>query len=340
MSARRSDHPQPAVPGSPDELVSVYLIYGDEQLLVRRSIDQLGERALLGGPSAFNRAEGAAGAGAVPGLLSQARTPPMMGPRRFVVIRELESAKNPEIEAMMAYVASPSPTTVLVITGSKLPPASEGSNMGVRLRNAVNKSGRTLRFEAAKQDPVAFVRERSSAGGCEIGRREAELLVEVVGRDLGRLAGELDKLVAFVGGAGRIGSEDVEQVCSLLAETVIFELTDAIVRGEVGQALAITHRLLEEGHAPARILPLVAWQVRQLIQLQDCLRRRVDPFDEGVRMPRAKMQAARRSLQRHPLRGERTLELLAGATLQMRTSKAGERHVFEALVLALVRQSG
>jgi len=339
MSPRRNPGHQAASQDLGDELSNVYLIYGDEQLLVRRCIDELAQRALQGGPAAFNRAEGLANADAVRGLLSQARTPPMMGPRRLVVIRELEGAKNAEIEAVMTYVASPSPTTVLVVTGSKLPPASEGANMGVRLRNAVNKAGRTLRFEAAKQDPVAFVRQRCGEGGCELGRSEAEMLVEVVGRDLGRLAGEVDKLVAFVGGSGRITGEQVEQVCSLLAETVIFELTDAIVRGEVGQAMAIAHRLLEEGHAPARILPLVAWQVRQLIQLQDCLRRRADPYDEGIRMPRAKMQAARRSLQRHPLRGERTLELLADATLRMRTSKAGERHVFEALVLALARQS-
>ncbi len=338
MSARRSNAPAASTELG-NELASVYLIYGDEQLLVRRSLDELAERALDGGPAAFNRAEGVAGSGAVRGLLSQARTPPMMGPRRLVVIRELENAKNPEVEAMIAYVESPSPTTVLAITGAKLPPASDGANMGVRLRNAVNKAGRTLRFEAAKQDPVAFVRQRCEASGCELGRREAELLVEVVGRDLGRLSGEVDKLIAFVGGAGRIRAEQVEQVCSLLAETVIFELTDAIVRGRVGQALAITHRLFEEGHAPARILPLVAWQVRQLIQLQDCLRRRADPFSEGLRMPQAKMQAARGALQRHPLRGEKTLELLADATLQMRISKAGERHVFEALVLALARQS-
>jgi DNA polymerase III subunit delta len=338
MSARRaSGGSEPALG---EELSPVYMVYGDEQLLVRRTIDQLAERALLGGPAAFNRAEGVAGSDAVPGLLSQARTPPMMGPRRLVVIRELENAKPPELDAMMAYVRAASPSTVLVITGSKLPPVSEGTNRGVRLRNAVNKVGKTLRFEASKQDPAAFVRARCTDAGCTLGRREAELLVEVVGRDLGRLAGEVDKLVAFVGGAGTISSEQVEQVCSLLAETVIFELTDAIVRGQAGPALALAHRLLEEGHAPARILPLVAWQVRQLIQLQDCLRRRADPYDEGIRMPRSKMQAARQSLRRHPLRGERTLELLAGATHTMRTSKAGERHVFEALILELSGQPG
>ncbi len=336
MSARRTQ--ESAELGA--ELQPVYLVYGDEQLLVRRTLEQLAERALQGGPAAFNRAEGPAGGAGIAGLLSQARTPPMMGPMRLVVVRELENAKAAELESLMDYVEKPCPSTVLVVTGAKLPPASDGKNLGVRLRNAVNKAGQTLRFESAKQDPVSFVRDRCRAGGCELEHRDAELLVEVVGRDLGRLAGEVDKLVAFTGGRGRISGADVQQVCSALAETVIFELTDAIVRGDAGQALSIVHRLMEEGHAPARILPLVAWQVRQLILLQDCLRRRADPFAEGIRMPGAKLRAAKQSLARHPLRGDRTLELLAAATGDMRTSKAGERHVFEALVLELAMQSG
>jgi DNA polymerase-3 subunit delta len=331
---------QPEWLGPDGQLASVYLVYGDEPLLVRRALDELASLALEGGPAAFNRAEGSAGGDATRGLLGQARTPPMMGPRRLVVIRELESAKAPEIEAVMEYLGSPSPTTVLVITGAKLPPAAGGKNMGVRLRNAVDKVGAVLRYESAKQDPVAFVRQRCAAAGCDLGRHEADLLVEVVGRDLGRLAGEVDKLVAFVGGSGRISAEQVEQVSSLLAETVVFALTDAIVRGQAGAAISIAHRLLEEGHAPARILPLMAWQVRQLIQIQDCLRRRVDPRDEGIRMPSQKAAAIRRSLQRHPLRGERTLELLARATAEMRVNKAGDRRIFESLVLTLARQAG
>ncbi len=319
-----------------EELDCAYLVFGDEQLLVRRGLERIAERTLEGGPAAFNRADGNAGTeGTIARLVAQARTPPMMGPRRLVVVREIENAKPEEVEALMAYLGSPCPSTVLVLVGKQLPPAIKGSNPGIRLRNAVAKVGQAVRFQTSRQDPVAFTRQRCARAGCQLGVREAELLVEVVGRDLGRLQGEVDKLVAFVGGEGRIGPDHVEQVCSLLAETVVFELTDAIVRGEAGTALAISHRLLEEGNAPSRILPLLAWQVRQLVLLQDCLLRRANPYDEGIRMPSAKLGAAKRSLQRRPLRPERVLAVLARATKRMRVSRADERHVFEALVLEL-----
>jgi len=335
VSARR--RPGPAEPFRlGEQLDPVYLLWGDEDLLVRQAVDLVAERALQGGPAAFNRAEGSAGVdGVVSGLLSQARTPPMMGPRRLVVIREMENAKVRDLDALLEYCASPVPSTVLLMCGRKLPAAEGGKDRGARLRNLVRKQGCMERFRAEQQDPVAFVRARCTAAGCQIGGRQARALVEVVGRDLGQLAGEIDKLVAYVGGSGRIGTEHVEAVCSLLADAVVFDLSDAIVRGQAGLALAIAHRLLEEGHAPARVMPLVCWQVRQLLLLQDCLRRGSSPYDEGIRMPRAKLDAARASLRRHPLRAERVLEILAASTQAMRSNRAGERRVFESLVLQL-----
>ncbi|MFH1467889.1 MAG: DNA polymerase III subunit delta [Pseudomonadota bacterium] len=317
-------------------LERVYLLYGDEALLIRGAIDRIAEAALAGGPAAFNRVEGNAGSdGAVPGLLAQAQTPPMMGPRRLVVVRELENASPGDLEALMAYVGNPCPSSVVVMVGVKLPPATGGVDLGQRLRNAVAKAGQAVKFATADQNPRAFAQQRAQEGGCELGFREAELLVAVVGPDLGQLAGEVDKLVAFVGGQGRIQASDVEEVCSVLAETAVFDLTDAIVRGEAGRALSIVDRLLAEENAPARILPLIIWQVRQLVLIQDCLRRGVNPYDEGIRMPSAKLAAIRQSLQRHPIRVDRILDLLAGSMHTSRTSRADERRVLEALVLRL-----
>ncbi len=330
------------LPELPDQLAPVYLVFGDESLLVRRTVAHIAERGLEGGVEAFNRSEGVlGGSGSLADLLSQARTTPMMGPRRVVVVKELESAKTDELDLLRAYVASPVPSTVLIITGSKLPGPvkSPGSKKGIdraaRMRNTIRKIGEVFRFEAGKQDPIRFVSARVQEGGCQIGRREAQLLVEVVGRDLGRLARETDKLLAFMGGQGRVRAEQVESICSLLAETVIWDLTDAIVRREAGQALQIVHRLMQEGNAPARILPLVIWQVRQLVLLQYCLRQGGDPWKQGIRMPRNKMNAARANLRRNPLRLDRVMEVLARANHAMRGHRAGDKRLFEALVLEL-----
>jgi DNA polymerase III delta subunit len=134
---------------------------------------------------------------------------------------------------------------------------------------------------------------------------------------------------------GRITAAHVEEVCSLLGEAVAWDLTDAIVRGNTGAALGILHRLMEDGEPPEKILPVIAWQVRTLVALQACLRRGGNPWEEGIRMPRDKMEAARRSLDAHPLAPDRILESLARANQDMHGHRAGDRHVLEGLVLGL-----
>jgi DNA polymerase III subunit delta len=319
-----------------EPLAAVWLVLGDETLLVVQAVEALASRALEGGIAAFNRSEGSAEEGAVGSLLQQAATLPMMGGRRAVIIRDIEKANNKEIERILDYVAAPSPTTVLIVSGTTTPPASEGSNPGVRLQNALKKSGSLVRYEIGQKDPVQFAIERADAQGCRLPRAEAEQLVEMVGKDLGLLAMEIDKLSAFVGGQGTITAAEVEEVCSLLALAVIWDLTDAVVRRDAGTALRILFRLLEDGEAPERILPLLTWQFRQLLLLQDCDARGENPYNLGIRMPGAKLAAARNALHAHPLAADAILDRLASANRDMHGHPAGERRVLEGLVLRLV----
>ncbi len=319
-------------PSDGDSLVPAWLVTGGEELRVRETVASVLERALEGGPAGFNRTEGSASEPLGP-LLATARTPPMMGLRRAVVVREIEKAPAAALEALLGYLATPNPTTVLILHGQAVPDAT--GERGKRLKAAVERVGRVVRFDPRDQDPVGFVVERIEAGGCTIGRREAELLVTLVGRDLGRLAVEVDKLLAWTRGTGRITAEYVEEVCSLLGEAVLWDLTDAIVRENAGTALGILHRLVEEGEPPEKILPMVAWQVRILLSLQACLARRGNPWEEGIRMPRDRMDAARRSLEAHPLDPVRTFDTLANAHRDMHGHRAGDRRVLEGLVLGL-----
>ena len=322
-----------------EALSLIYLVLGDADLLVRQEVDDIVGRALEGGLAAFNRAEGSLEERALPGLLGQARTPPMMGPRRVVVVRGIDKARPEDLDALLEYAKNPNPTTVLVIVGRKTPAAVEGVDRGRRLQNAVSRRGQVKRFKTASQDPVGLVVQRVESAGSSIRRGDAAFLVEVVGRDLGTLASEVDKLIAYAGPEGRLTSKVIGEVCCQLAEAVVWDLTDAIVRRNARQALAITHRLLEDGEAPQRILALVAWKLRQLLVLQQCLNQGLNPYEAGVKMPSSKMKEARTVLRKHALRTDHILNMLAQASLDMHGHRAGDRRVLEGLVLGLVAGS-
>ena len=164
----------------------------------------------------------------------------------------------------------------------------------------------------------------------------ADLVVELVGTDLGRLQAEMNKLIAFAGGEGSIGAADVEAVCSLVAEAVIWDLTDAVVRRDADRAMVVAHRMLETGEATHRLMAMIAWQMRQLITIQECMRTRTNPADAGVRMPRRKLNSAQDALRRRPIDSARLLSRLAEANGELNRSRAGDRRIFEGLLMELV----
>jgi len=161
------------------------------------------------------------------------------------------------------------------------------------------------------------------------------LMVELVGTDLGRIETELSKVIAFVGGEGEIAEADVEAVCSLVAEAAIWDLTDALVRRDADRALAVAHRMLDTGESSHRLIAMVAWQMRQLITLQDCMRQRISPRDAGIRMPRHKLEMAQSALRNRPIHAARMLDQIARANGDLNRSRAGDRRVFEGLLLQL-----
>lgn len=313
----------------------IALVVGDEGLLVRQAEERLVSAAFEGRSPGFNLAAFPAGSGGW-AALDQAKTLPMMAKRRVVILREIETASVELLDALMAYADKPNPSTLLLLVGEKLPAASGGVDRGKRLENKLKAAGCAVyRYKSADQDPVGFAIQAASEAGCQLDRRAAGLLVELVGGDLGRVKSELDKAVAFVGGAGPIDETTIEAVSSLVAEAMIWGLTDAVLSRDADRGLAAMHRLLEDGEPSHRLLAMVTWQIRQLLELQDSLQRGDGEPSSWARMPHAKKAAARQALQRRPLPPQRVIGALVKANREMNRSPAGDRRIFEALVLEL-----
>jgi DNA polymerase III delta subunit len=317
---------------------AVRMILGDEGLLVQEAEQRAVSEAFGGAAPGFNHAVFSA-AGGAEAALDLARTQPMMARRRVVVIRDLEKASVELLDVLAAYVESPNPSTLLLLVGSKLPEATGGVDRGRRLENRLKKTDAVLRFQAKDQHPIAFATEQAALLGCKLDRRAAELLVELVGSDLGRLRMEVAKAAAWLGGAGLIDVVAVEAVSSPVAEAVVWDLTDAILVGDINRALTTTHRMLEDAGpgdgASHRLLALVTWQVRRVLELQSGLRSGAGVPESWQRMPANKLRQAQDTLRRRPIDPAAILETLSRANRDFNRSPAGDRRIFEALVLEL-----
>lgn len=101
--------------------------------------------------------------------------------------------------------------------------------------------------------------------------------------DLEALANELDKLSLYVGPGGTIDETVLRQMSWVSKQDDVFEMTSAAARRDTRTALQQLQRLENSGVAPEGILPVLAWQIRTLIQVRDMIDRRVPERDMASR---------------------------------------------------------
>lgn len=310
----------------------VYLLVGVDPVITRDALAALRAAVLEGATAAFNDAVVVAAEDRGGAFAEVARTAPMMARRRLVHLRQVDEAAVAVLDALLAYVQAPVPSTVLVVTGERFPGAVGGVDRGVRITNAVKKSGFLLDAKAASADPGGFARARAEALGVRIDPAAVRRLLDYTDGELALVEADLEKCAAFVGEAGRVDEGVVEEVCRSTAEAQVWALTDALVARDRSLALETLHRLLEDGEAPHRILASLAWQLRQVLALQDAVRRGLPDRESGVRMPPQKVRAVKELVAKRQVRPSVLLNELAAVNRAMNLSRAGDRRVLEAWV--------
>ncbi len=314
----------------------VYVLVGGDHFLAREALDLIRGTVVAGPLAAFNDATFVAAEERGGGFLGAARTVPMMADRRLVVVRQVDEAPVSFLEALLAYVTAPVPSTVLVILGEKFPAASGGVDRGLRIVNAAKKTGLVAKMDSGEVDFVAFATRTATTFGARIEPAAARLVAQYTGGELALLHTGVEKCAGFVGEGGVITAAVVEEVCVSTAETEVWALTDALVGRDRAAALAVLHQLLEDGEAPHKLLANIAWQLRQVLALQDASRRGIPEREAGVRMPPQKLRAVRDLLARRPLSPSAVLEELAALNHAMNSSRTGDRRQMEAWLLRLV----
>jgi len=336
---RLSPSPMKALQPLRDSLASpapVYVLVGSDPWLARAALELVRESVLSGATRAFNDAAFAAGEERGPGLLDVARTVPMMADRRLVVVRQMEEASAALLEVLLTYMQAPVPSTVLVLLGEKFPGATGGVDRGLRISNAAKKVGFVAKLEAGSVEPLEFAALVSANLSVKVAPDAVRKLVELNGGELSLLAGDLEKCSDYVGKGGTVTAAVVEELCVSTVEADVWGLTDAIIVRDRDRALGTLHRLLEDGDAGHRILGMVAWQLRQVLALQDVVKRGLPEREANVRMPPQKVRAVKELIAKRPLRPSVVLEELASVNRAMNSSRAGDRRILEAWVLRLV----
>jgi DNA polymerase-3 subunit delta len=269
------------------ELKPVYLLTGTDRPKIARAVRRLRDRFGEDSTEHLTARESAAAdvvaACNALGLFGG-------GDGRLVVVDDVERWKAPEVKELAAYLASPSPATVLALVGQEV----KGDSA---LAKAVAKTGQVLAYDVPKRKLPDWVGEQFARLGAKAERDACRALVEMVGEDLDELTTEVDKLATWAAGEV-VTQRDVELLAAGRAETAIFAVTDAWGRRDVAGTLRAAEELMERSHRPrsGELMRIVASMVGHVGRVRRCRQL----AEEGVR-PRD----AAGPLKMHPFAAEK-----------------------------------
>jgi len=294
-------------------------------------------------------------------VLDRAQTPSLMAPFQVIFVRNVKQlytrgAKKDEFAALDRYFRSPNPQALLVFVADFLRIPSDIRRMEMDDKNRFERLTETIgqhcgMVELARvneDDAMRWTTTTAQEGGARMDPDATRQLVDALGADMMMIASELEKLLLYTLGRGRITLGDVETMVLGAKQRSLYELTDAISARDRVRALALLHGLLNSSEAgeDAAIghLYMLARTFRQmLVILEKNVRdsRAIwQALWQGFRMPPFAaddlIRQARRFKSRRGL--TRALRLIARADLELRSSPPDKRLVLERLVYELASE--
>lgn len=232
----------------------VYFIGGDEGLLIQRAMAALVDAVVPPASRAFNHdvLDGRAGASAI---LNAARTLPMMGKRRLVVVRDADGL-GADLSELAPYLAAPAPEAVLVLLFNKL-------DARMKVVQIAKKKGWLHQLDTPRQ-VAPFIREEAQRRGARMTEDGVRRLADVAGGDLGRIASAIEQLALYVGDGKPIDADAVEELIAETRERTIFELTNAVGDADRPRALRAVDRLFDQRESSIGVTMMLARTFRQI----------------------------------------------------------------------------
>ncbi len=206
-------------------------------------------------------------------LVDAAQTPPMLTTRRVVLARHVgRFGSASEVAPLVGYLASPLPTTSLVLVWEKgVTPAQQRLSAVPRsLAEAVSAAGGEVRRLSVGRGREAdrWLAEQMDAAEVSLEPHARDMVSERLGEDRTRILALLDTLTAVYGPGTSIGPSEVAPYLGAAGGVNPWELTDAIASGDVATAIDRLHRMMGAGERhPLAILAALHGHYGRLLRL-------------------------------------------------------------------------
>ena len=245
------------------------LLYGQESFFVEKGMLAVRDAVVTPENRDFNLTQ-FYGKDFVPNdVVEQARTFPVFAERRLVMIKNIHESRAEQLEVLLDYVEDPVPETVLMLTAEKI-------DARRKIFQLFKKNGVSIEFKKIYENQLpSFVRDLAKSSNLSLTAGALKLFCKRVGTNLAEVQGEMEKLVGYLGERDLADEADVAAIVSDTRIESIFDLTDAMGRGDRSTALTLLDRLLAEGQAPLMILAMMTRHFRQMWKISELVSQKV-----------------------------------------------------------------
>lgn len=264
--------------------------------------------------------------------VEQAMTFPVFADRRLVVIKNLHEASAAQLDGLLSYVEDPVQETVLLMTADKI-------DARRKIFQAIKKNGTLIEFKKLYDNQLpSFVRDLALSLGVTMTAGAMKLFCKRVGTNLTEVHAEMEKLASYLGDRDIADECDVAAVVSNTRVESIFDLTDALGRGDASHSLKLLYSLLAEGEAPLMVLAMITRHFRQMWKIRELLAQHVPQGDLPRRVGISPyfIKGVMQQAQRIDNDGYRRIfKLLLETDLALKSSGAEPQTQMESLILEI-----
>ena len=292
-------------------LQPVYLISGDETLLVQESVDLVRRAARYHGCSERHVLDAGDRAFGWQDLLQDASSMSLFAEQRLIELRIPNGKPGTEgSKALCEYLESPPENDTLLIVSGKIDRASTNS----KWYKAIDKLGITVQlWPVGAAELPRWLEQRARQIELPIDRDALELLAERVEGNLLAAVQELEKL-RLGHQEGVIDAQTVADAVANSARFNLFELLDVALAGRAEHSIRMLRGLRSEGVQPPALLWGLVRELRLLQGLCAAVERGSHPSQAltEARVWKNRQPVLQAAMQRHTTDSVSTLLSLAG----------------------------
>lgn len=323
------------------EFDRLYLIYGEEKMLVKHYTNKLIEKIVGKKPSDFNFHRMKTST-PVEEIISCAETIPFMADINCIVLNDynVDEISEADFSAICHVLEDINESTVIIISLPTLDVNAKSARWK-RLISRAEDYGTVVKLE--KKDQPALEKQLISWANkreCTLRSDNAARIISYCGNDLLTLQNELDKLCAYAEGR-EITADDINLLTSKNLEAKVFKLADYVVGGNSDMAYKQLDLLFYQREEPIAVLAVLSgsyvdmYRVRVALESGEKASVLEKHFDYGKKAFRLK-NAERDGKKITTSSMRKSLDALIDADLRMKSTRADKRVIMEALIAKLL----